>query len=292
MFSKTIINKYQENLLFCSNYWLNDNHGHSGSLLNLDDLSQVEQDKTWNHIFETYKSDSLTIKKFRDILKRLIHKETISQCELDLSEVKYICGGKSAKHFNFTQACDLVNWWKLATISNSGDEHIHKTEVKHLKECFNKDGKLNGVSGFIKRSWHKGLMVSNSDGNHRIGNIANICTQNPQLKIPYIEQLTKYQINQESLQELLKNYAIYLIIEKSDREISITMDNICENQKSFCLILSERCTIYSLSHAHFDCFNIRIYFLEKSYKNFLLRAQLNKKFHKNNLIRDLLRDKL
>lgn len=53
MFNKKIINEYKKNLDFCTNFWLNDNHGHSGSLLNLDDVSKIEKDDVWNNIFIT-----------------------------------------------------------------------------------------------------------------------------------------------------------------------------------------------------------------------------------------------
>ncbi|EOY9233172.1 hypothetical protein ACQFZ3_000424, partial [Acinetobacter baumannii] len=72
MFNKKIINEYKKNLDFCTNFWLNDNHGHSGSLLNLDDVSKIEKDDVWNNIFITYKSDLKSTQKFRNILKELI----------------------------------------------------------------------------------------------------------------------------------------------------------------------------------------------------------------------------
>ncbi|MEZ7290444.1 hypothetical protein ACBB12_00005 [Acinetobacter baumannii] len=88
MFNKKIINEYKKNLDFCTNFWLNDNHGHSGSLLNLDDVSKIEKDDVWNNIFITYKSDLKSTQKFRNILKELItallHKDL--KCKAPLIE--------------------------------------------------------------------------------------------------------------------------------------------------------------------------------------------------------------
>ncbi|EPO6387937.1 hypothetical protein QHG85_001050, partial [Acinetobacter baumannii] len=94
MFNKKIINEYKKNLDFCTNFWLNDNHGHSGSLLNLDDVSKIEKDDVWNNIFITYKSDLKSTQKFRNILKELITIKVEEQKILDLSEIKFIYGGK------------------------------------------------------------------------------------------------------------------------------------------------------------------------------------------------------
>lgn len=97
MFNKKIINEYKKNLDFCTNFWLNDNHGHSGSLLNLDDVSKIEKDDVWNNIFITYKSDLKSTQKFRNILKELITIKVEEQKILDLSEIKFIYGGKRAE---------------------------------------------------------------------------------------------------------------------------------------------------------------------------------------------------
>ncbi|MBJ8435044.1 hypothetical protein [Acinetobacter pittii] len=293
MFNKDIINEYKKNLTFCTNFWLNDNHGHSGSLLNLEDISKIEQDDVWNNIFIIYKSDLKSTQKFRNHLKELITTKVEKQKNLDISKIKYVYGGKSISCFDFNKDCDLVNWWKSATKNNSGNEHIYKNEEKYLRECFDKNNRLEGVHGFIKRSWHKGLMVSHSDSNHRIGNIANICAHNPTLRIPYIENLTTYQLNQNILDEILKKYSLYIIIEKDQfiKDIFNVMDDICIMQNSFCLELTKKCTRFSLSGLHFEKFNIRIYFIEKSLKNLLLRKYLNLKLHNNKLIKELLKDK-
>ncbi|EPG2085036.1 hypothetical protein OWA13_003826, partial [Acinetobacter baumannii] len=269
MFNKKIINEYKKNLDFCTNFWLNDNHGHSGSLLNLDDVSKIEKDDVWNNIFITYKSDLKSTQKFRNILKELITIKVEEQKILDLSEIKFIYGGKSINCFDFMKDCDLASWWKSATKNNSANEHIYKNEVKYLRECFNEKNRLEGVNGFIKRSWHKGLMVCHSDSNHRIGNIANICTHNPTLEIPYIEKLTTYQLNQNILDEILKEYSLYIIIEEDhfNKNIFNKMDDICIKQNAFCLELTKKCTRFSLSGLHFENFKIRIYFIEKTLKN-------------------------
>ncbi|EOG9315728.1 hypothetical protein ACLK98_003696, partial [Acinetobacter baumannii] len=86
---------------------------------------------------------------------------------------------------------------------------------------------------------------------------------------------------------------LYIIIEEDhfNKNIFNKMDDICIKQNAFCLELTKKCTRFSLSGLHFENFKIRIYFIEKTLKNLLLRTQLNLQLHNNKLIKELLKNK-
>lgn len=295
------LEKYQDILNLCSSHWSNDTHCDSGSLLNLDDLADlnkndlddVNKDKIWKERFQVFKSDHESNERFRKEISGLISHKVTEQAEIQLSQVKYIYGGKGSGTFDFTKDGDLVSWWKKSTVLIHGNKHIHQTEPHYLPACFDSKGRLDTVNGFIERSWHKGLMVINDNGNHRIGAIAAICAQNAGLQVPYIDKLISYQLNQQVLNNLLDKYSVYLAVQvnHADEPLFTEMDNICRERNAYCLKLSEDCTHYSLSKMHFAQYNVRLYFIEKSLSSLLLRFYLNKKLHNNDLIKKILRNK-
>lgn len=286
--------KYHKMHNLYSQHWINSSFCDSGSLLVLDELSNIghaDRDSFWQDAIESFHGDPAVNLEFRQSLGNLIQHQCEPQATIQLKEVHYVYGGTDCNSFDYQHPMNLGQWWKAI-----GDhKYSHQISADDIDVCLKPGSRLDGVNGFIRRSWHKGLMMSGGDSNHRLGNLAYILSTNPDLNPIYTDQLDSYTLNQSVLNEILERYAVYIVIQEDTVELEcdlmLELEKAFAGQEAHCMKLSESFTSYSLSKRFFKSKRVRIYFIKKRISNFILRRYLNVHLNNNEIIKKILSDK-